>query len=371
MIIKSVRIRNRTTESLKELVRYISTNSRENRVIEVGFKNLSLAEPGLVAIQMESTVRCFIQKDLENLPYKHYILSWRKEQELANKINSKNLVEDFCYYMKFENCQYFFVKHGDTQNPHIHLVLNRIDTVNRKLIVCRNELGFEIRRLQETKKKLEELYKIPSFQNPKEENSRKYAYHYSVTISQKEVLQKIKQNKKDKQKQELLSIINILNKDISFVEMYFQLNQLGWYYYKSANTNKILLINQKKKVYFFEEKLPKDLHLVNIIERRKNFLEKNSEKHNEVSLEFLSNLNNNSDDYLNNIDGSSKIFNSDKDYNNDSNNFSNNFSDDDFDSDIEELYFHKLYLEDFIINNNTKDNNTNNRMKLSDFELRD
>jgi|GEM_PF-4780406 len=267
MIIKRVTANERSEQGLKDLVKYISTNNCPNRIKEVGYQNIQLERPEMVATQMVAAARGigFIEPPF---PYKHYVIAWRKDQE--EKItNTRELVDDFCELMKFQNVQYFFVKHGDTEHPHIHLVVNRIDTERQKLIVCNKDLGFEIRRLQATRKILEKKYDLFSYMDKNQRKERKYAKDYDIKIPQKEMLERLKERREKERRNAVIELINVLHECDSLDIVEKRVNSLGWKYYFEKKSKEVLLLNKKKDIFLNEKDLPEFLHLDKISARRK------------------------------------------------------------------------------------------------------
>jgi len=269
MIIKRVNAEQRTAKALNDLITYLTTEIRANRVQEVGYQNIALERPELVATQMVAMAKS-IGIGERPLPYRHYVLAWRREQDQPD-LNSQAIVQDFCEWMHFKNVQYFFVKHGDTPHPHIHLILNRINVEKKELIVCEKELGFEIRRLQQTRKKLEEKYNLFCYPDKNRNNERKYGVDYTpaLRISQAEMLKKIKERRKKQEKEQILKVLEILSENIPITEIIRKMDKLGWSYQICQETKRILLVNWRKKVFFGEEELPKHFRLVNIMKKWK------------------------------------------------------------------------------------------------------
>ena len=89
------------------------------------------------ANQMNETFNAFSSK-IEN-PVKHFILSFSKEDELKMTINKcSSIVDDYIKKMGYGNNEYVAVQHNDTDNMHIHIIVNRMD-VNGKSIKDSNE----------------------------------------------------------------------------------------------------------------------------------------------------------------------------------------------------------------------------------------
>jgi len=235
MIIKLVKGRHRSRTSLNSLVKYLTC--REERISELGYQHIYPKDPSLVAVQMESATKCFA-KSIHTIPYKHYVLSWPYDKEQYYPVPTTQLVNDFCREMGFNNCQYFFVKHQDTINPHIHLIVNRIDMVNRKLI--KDEIGFEIRRIHQVREKLEMKYQI-------EHDLQKKPVH-RPKITQQEFLRR----KKLRQEREIERLIETIDSNGYKAEA---LAKSHWSYTHHPQTGEPILANKMLKIYIRQSEI--------------------------------------------------------------------------------------------------------------------
>jgi hypothetical protein len=76
----------------------------------------------------------------------HLVLSWSKEDlpKLSPEIMAER-AKEYMELMKIKNTQYVIVQHTDRQNPHVHIVYNRVDnegrTISDKNNFKRNEIA--------------------------------------------------------------------------------------------------------------------------------------------------------------------------------------------------------------------------------------
>ena len=105
--------------SFKDLVDYCVSNPPE-RVAYIGLQNLISTESA--ALEMDAVAmnnkRC---KD----PVFHAILSWR-EMEIPTNPQVNEAVKIALSELGLQDCQAFWTVHNDTENRHIHIVVNRI-----------------------------------------------------------------------------------------------------------------------------------------------------------------------------------------------------------------------------------------------------
>jgi len=237
MIIKLVKAQHRNRANLDGLVNYLTAN--KSRVAEVGYQHIYPKDPKLVSLQMECATKCYA-KTISKIPYKHYVLSWEEDKEKYYPVASTQLVRDFCKEMGLHNCQYFFVKHQDTANPHIHLIVNRIDMINKKPIIFRDEMGFEINRIHQVREKLEMKYKIGHEQVKKQP--------LRGTITQQEFLKK----REVRQVQAIEKLITMLDRQGYDSEL---LSESHWKLTKHPKTGESILANKALKIYIRQAEL--------------------------------------------------------------------------------------------------------------------
>lgn len=106
--------------SFRQLVDYCTTKEA-GQVLYVGLQKLS--SPESAAVEMEAlaadNVRC---KD----PVFHFILSWR-ETELPTPGQADQAVNIALKELDLQDCQALWALQADTENRHVHVVVNRID----------------------------------------------------------------------------------------------------------------------------------------------------------------------------------------------------------------------------------------------------
>lgn len=132
--------KNMTGRSFGGCVRYV-LNRKEATLLEAsGVRNINAA----------SVIRDFnIQRMMNPKLGKavgHLVLSWSKEDlpKLSPEIMAER-AKEYMELMKIKNTQYVIVQHTDRQNPHVHIVYNRVDnegrTISDKNNFKRNELA--------------------------------------------------------------------------------------------------------------------------------------------------------------------------------------------------------------------------------------
>ncbi len=79
-------------------------------------------------------------------PVEHYVMSWKAhEQPVLMQI--EDAVDVFAEEMGYEDCQIVWATHSNTQNYHLHLLVNRIDLAHQKVVTPGG--GWEIDRLHQ------------------------------------------------------------------------------------------------------------------------------------------------------------------------------------------------------------------------------
>jgi len=113
--------------SFHDLVAYIKDKTPA-RVMCSGSRNIIY--PECAALEMESVS---IQNTRCKDPVMHLMLSWR-ENEIPSDEQVKEAVDIALKEMKLEECQVLWTLHGDTQNAHVHIAVNRIHPETFKAI---------------------------------------------------------------------------------------------------------------------------------------------------------------------------------------------------------------------------------------------
>jgi hypothetical protein len=132
--------------SFRALVAYCMTKD-PSKVLHVGIQNLS--SPETAALEMEAlatdNTRC---KD----PVFHMILAWR-EMEIPTKGQADEAVRIALKELDLQDCQALWVLQNDTQNRHVHIVVNRIDPESGRAIIPAN--GWTKKALERAARKIE------------------------------------------------------------------------------------------------------------------------------------------------------------------------------------------------------------------------
>ncbi|MDR1649900.1 MAG: relaxase/mobilization nuclease domain-containing protein [Synergistaceae bacterium] len=132
--------------SFRDLVAYCASKD-PSKVLHVGYQNLM--SPETAALEMAALAtdnkRC---KD----PVFHAILSWR-EMEIPTPEQADEAVRIALKELNLENCQALWALQNDTQNRHVHIVVNRIDPDTGKAIIPAN--GWTYKALERAARKIE------------------------------------------------------------------------------------------------------------------------------------------------------------------------------------------------------------------------
>ena len=123
MIAKIPSRRSGSKTNFKALINYCLglTGHEKNSVIHVGMKNLN-SPPEKAYLEMEGL-------SYENVrsknPALHFILSWRSDESPTNE-QADEAVEIAIKELNLEGCQTLWALQKDTENLHVHVVVNRI-----------------------------------------------------------------------------------------------------------------------------------------------------------------------------------------------------------------------------------------------------
>lgn len=82
---------------------------------------------------IEELIEVSSRNDRCQRPLKHWVLSNPEGEDLANHQWAK-VAEQFMTGLGYENCKWICFKHAKESNPHIHLIISRIDTMRNKVI---------------------------------------------------------------------------------------------------------------------------------------------------------------------------------------------------------------------------------------------
>ncbi len=150
MIAKIPSRRSGSKTDFKALINYCLgiTGHEKNSVIHVGMKNLN-SPPEKAYLEMEGL-------SYENVrsknPALHFILSWRSDESPTNE-QADEAVEIAIKELNLEGCQTLWALQKDTENLHVHVVVNRISPDTFKAI--RPAKGWTKKALERAARKIE------------------------------------------------------------------------------------------------------------------------------------------------------------------------------------------------------------------------
>ncbi len=134
-----------------------------------------------MATEMLETLNSYKNK-AEN-PFKHFILSYAPTDKV--NINMSNLiVEDYLHTMGYSNNQFLAVMHHDTNNVHMHIVVNRMDVVSEKIVKDSQEKVKSRNVIQNLEKKYN-LYRTASIGESKHEEFNPKLQKHEQRVSTK------------------------------------------------------------------------------------------------------------------------------------------------------------------------------------------
>ena len=150
MIAKIPSRRSGSKTNFKALINYCLgiTGHEKNSVIHIGMKNLN-SPPEKAYLEMEGL-------SYENVrsknPVLHFILSWRSDESPTNE-QADEAVEIAIKELNLEGCQTLWALQKDTENLHVHVVVNRISPDTFKAI--RPAKGWTKKALERAARKIE------------------------------------------------------------------------------------------------------------------------------------------------------------------------------------------------------------------------
>ena len=150
MIAKIPSRRSGSKTNFKALINYCLglTGHEKDSVIHVGMKNLN-SPPEKAYLEMEGL-------SYENVrsknPAFHFILSWRSDESPTNE-QADEAVEIAIKELNLEECQTLWALQKDTENLHVHVVVNRISPETFKAI--RPAKGWTKKALERAARKIE------------------------------------------------------------------------------------------------------------------------------------------------------------------------------------------------------------------------
>jgi hypothetical protein len=164
-------------------------------------------------------------------PVNHYVFSW-KNGEVPSRKNIEQLMDVFLKETKMQSHQVIYGHHADTDNHHVHVLLNRVHPVSKKTVEI--DKGFDLNAIHRTCVIVERL------QGWSIETNRKMAIHENGEIYDKK-MSHLKQNnatsglffmkqrtgKKSSQETEKENIIDIIKTSGNWNEIHKKLQVIG------------------------------------------------------------------------------------------------------------------------------------------------
>ena len=132
--------------SFRDLVDYCASNPPE-RVAYAGLQNL--ISPESAALEMEAVAT---QNRRCRNPVYHIILSWR-EMEIPTNAQVDEAVQIALSELDLQDCQALWTVHHDTENRHVHIVVNRIHPETYRAIQPAN--NWSHKAIQKASRKIE------------------------------------------------------------------------------------------------------------------------------------------------------------------------------------------------------------------------
>lgn len=118
---------------IKRLITYVvapQNDDTHEKCIASGSANFFTRTNGAQILEMTALALEAV-KSLD--PIDHWVFSWKKE-ERPTKLQAYDAVMIFITHIKFLSHQYIYGLHDDTKNMHIHIVINRVDPANFKVM---------------------------------------------------------------------------------------------------------------------------------------------------------------------------------------------------------------------------------------------
>ena len=173
------------TELNAEQMLLYSANTKEGSVSEFITSNEMLSademifRPNATVENWDDVIEELIEVSSRNdrcqRPLKHWVLSNPEGEDLANHQWAK-VAEQFMTGLGYENCKWICFKHTKDSNPHIHLIISRIDTMTNKVISDwkEHERSFPIIRQIEKDFKLTRLASPGDLMKPEKQENGDY-----------------------------------------------------------------------------------------------------------------------------------------------------------------------------------------------------
>ena len=150
MIAKLPKVRRDGKSSFRDLVRYCLgiTGHAEGAVLYVGLQNL-LHDTEEAYKEMEEVAA---QNTRCKVPAMHFILSWREMESPSNE-QVDEVVKIALKELDLEDCQAIWALQNDTENLHVHVVVNRISLETYRPV--RSNGGWTKKALEQAARKIE------------------------------------------------------------------------------------------------------------------------------------------------------------------------------------------------------------------------
>jgi Relaxase/Mobilisation nuclease domain len=129
---------------ITRLLNYIlRPENEENKTVKCGYSGFR----GFFTSDLKSQASEMLALSLEAVrskdPIVHYVISWQKD-EIPNSRQIEEAVGIFLDTVGLKKHQTIFAVHSDTDNLHLHLVVNRVHPVTRKPVEINNGLDIEV-----------------------------------------------------------------------------------------------------------------------------------------------------------------------------------------------------------------------------------
>ncbi len=124
--------------SVRDLLNYIRAAGKNEKLIYDGGRNfLSATDAG----QQSEMIALACDATRSRNPVAHYIVSW-SEGEIPTRDQIENAVAIFATELGVGECQTVWAAHQNTNNMHVHIVINRVDPATTQVVKINN--GFDV-----------------------------------------------------------------------------------------------------------------------------------------------------------------------------------------------------------------------------------
>lgn len=113
---------------LRQLAEYALAYGRSEKLLGQGSVNLT----GDTFEEWQHEMAALLHRDTTpGSPTDHWVLSWRETDD-PQVDEVENAVAVFLFSQRLEQCPAVWGFHGDTDNPHVHIMVLRLDPVTAK-----------------------------------------------------------------------------------------------------------------------------------------------------------------------------------------------------------------------------------------------